>query len=107
MLERLLAGVSPRARGGITVALIAIGWIGFLIAVLGGLVLGVIVIVFGFALCWFAASMLATKPTITPGDGASGDSGDGGVEPDEPADIESRIKRRLEAMKQENPETET
>ena len=108
MLERLLAGVSPRAKRGITIAMVACGWIGFLVAVVSGLVLGVIVILIGFALCWFAASMLAVKPTIAPGERAEHKATEADtVEPEEPADIESRIKRRLEAMNQENPEAGT
>ncbi len=108
MLERLLAGVSPRAKRGITLAMVATGWIGFLIAVLSGLVLGLIFILIGFVLCWFAASMLAVKPTLAAGENAEEHAAaNGGVEPEEPADIEARIKRRLEAMKQEDPEAGT
>jgi hypothetical protein len=112
VLERLLAGVSPRAKRGITLAMVATGWIGFLVAVLSGLVLGLIFILIGFVLCWFAASMLAVKPTIAAGERASEKAeehaaANGGVEPAEPADIEARIKRRLEAMKQDNPENES
>ena len=92
--------------------MVATGWIGFLVAVLSGLVLGVIVILIGFVLCWFAASMLAVKPTIAAAERA-GEKADenaaanGSVEPEEPADIEARIKRRLESMKQDAPEAET
>lgn len=87
--------------------MVATGWIGFLVAVFNGLVLGVIFILIGFVLCWFAASMLAVKPTLAAGENAEEHAAaNGGVEPEEPADIEARIKRRLEAMKQENPEAE-
>ena len=46
MLERLLSGVSPTARRGITFALIGVAWAGFLIAVLSGLAAGFLFIVF-------------------------------------------------------------
>ena len=86
--------------------MVASGWIGFLVAVVSGLVAGVIVILIGFALCWFAASMLAVKPTIAAAERAEDKAGEQDT-PEEPADVESRIKRRLEAMNQENPETES
>ena len=102
MLERLLAGVSPAARRGITIALIAIAWIGFLIAVLAGLFLGIFVLVIGFVLCWFAASMLGAKTaTVHEPPAASDDEAESG-------DVEARVRKRLESMKPEDsPEDET
>jgi hypothetical protein len=98
VLERLLGGVSPAARRGITIALIAIAWAGFLIAVFSGLAAGILFIVFGFALCWFAASMLGAKSGTVhePEPGAA---------PPEPDDVETRVRKRLESM-QGKPEDE-
>ena len=95
MLERLLAGVSPTARRGVTVALIAIAWIGFLIAVLTGLVAGLLFIAIGFALCWFAVSMLSAKSAIVHEAPAP-------AEPVEPDDVEARVRKRLESMKSDD-----
>jgi hypothetical protein len=94
VLERLLSGVSPTARRGLTIALVAVSWGGFLIAVLSGLAAGILFIVVGFALCWFAASMLGAKSAIVR-DPIAGETRE-----DAP-DIEARIRRRLESMKAE------
>lgn len=94
VLERLLGGVPPTARRGITIALIAISWVGFLIAVFGGLVVGIFVIVIGFVLCWFAASMLGAKSATVHEPLASADAAS--LEPD---DVEARVRKRLESMK--------
>jgi hypothetical protein len=98
VLERLLSGVSPTARRGITFALIGVAWAGFLIAVLSGLAAGILYIVFGFALCWFAASMLGAKSgTVHEAPAAAGGSAS-----EDPGDIEARIRKRLESMKSED-----
>lgn len=91
-----MSGVSPTARRGLTIALVAVAWGGFLIAVLSGLVAGILFIAVGFALCWFAASMLGAKSAIVrePPVGAG--------TPEEAADIEARIRKRLESMKSED-----
>ncbi len=96
MLERLLSGVSLNARRGITIALIAVAWGGFLIAVLSGLPAGILFIVFGFALCWFAASMLGAKSATVHEPTAAGDS------LEDPADVEARVRKRLESMKSDD-----
>jgi len=95
VLERLLAGVSPTARRGITVALIVIAWVGFLIAVLWGLIPGILFIVIGFALCWFATSTLSAKSAIVSDAPA-------GAVPDEPDDVEARVRKRLESLKSDD-----
>jgi hypothetical protein len=61
VLERLLAGVSPAARRAVTIALIAIAWIGFLVAVIAGLVVGLVIIVIGFVACWLVVATFAGK----------------------------------------------
>jgi len=94
VLERLLAGVSPTARRGITLALIVIAWVGFLIAVLWGLLPGILFIVIGFALCWFAVATLSAKSAVVQQ--APIPSEDDPVEPD---DVEARVRKRLESMK--------
>lgn len=97
MLERLLAGVSPAARRAVTIALIAIGWIGLLVAVIGGLVAGLVIIVVGFIACWLVVAALAGKkgederesePLLRGGD----------VETDD--DVQTRVRKRLEALNQ-------
>ena len=94
MLERLLAGVSPTAKRAVTVALIAIAWIGFFVAVIGGLLAGLAIIVIGFIACWLVVATLAgrktdddreAEPLLRPGD----------VEPD---DVQARVRKRLEAL---------
>ena len=67
-----MAGVSPGARRALTIALIAIAWAGFLVAVVAGLVEGVLVVVIGFVVVWFVTSMLSSKAAVT-------------VEPSEPS----------------------
>lgn len=99
MLDRLLGGVSPAARRGITVALIVVAWAGFLVAVLAGLAAGIIVILIGFALCWFAASMLGAKSGTVPEEPAPD------AAPLEPDDVQTRVRKRLESM-QSKPEDE-
>ena len=101
MLDRLLGGVSPAARRAITIALIAVAWAGFLIAVFGGLVPGILFIVFGFALCWFAASMLGAKS------GTAHDAPATDADAAEPEDVETRVRKRLESMKQDVPPDES
>jgi hypothetical protein len=97
VLERLLAGVSPAARRAVTIALIAIGWIGLLVAVIGGLVAGLVIIVVGFIACWLVVAALAGKkgederesePLLRGGD----------VETDD--DVQTRVRKRLEALNQ-------
>ena len=75
--------------------LIGVAWAGFLIAVLSGLVAGILFIVFGFALCWFAASMLGAKS----GTAQEAPAAAGGSSSEDPGDIEARIRKRLESMK--------
>ncbi len=98
MLEKLLAGVSPAAKRGITLALIVIAWAGFLLAVLAGVAAGLIFIAVGFILCWFAASALGAKSATVHEPPAPGSS----PVAEEPQDIESRIRKRLESMKSED-----
>ena len=95
MLERLLAGVSPTAKRAVTVALIAIAWIGFFVAVLRGLLAGLVIIVIGFIACWLVVATLAgrkthddreAEPLLRPGD----------VESDD--DVQARVRKRLEAL---------
>ena len=95
MLERLLAGVSPAARRAVTIALIAIAWIGFLVAIIAGLVVGLVIIVIGFVACWLVVATFAGKkgdderqsePLLRGGD----------VETDD--DVPSRVRKRLEAL---------
>ena len=94
MLERLLAGVSPTAKRAVTGALIAIAWIGFFVAVIDGLVAGLVIIVIGFIACWLVVATLAgrrthdtseVEPLLRPAD----------VEPD---DVQARVRKRLEAL---------
>ena len=93
MLERLLAGVSPTAKRAVTVALIAIAWVGFFVAVVAGLVAGLVIIVIGFIACWLLVATLAggktqdtseAEPLLRPAD----------VEAD---DVPTRVRKRLEA----------
>ena len=97
MLERLLAGVSPATKRGVTIALISIAWIGFITAVFAGLLVGLGIIVIGFVACWLVVAVIS-----------------GGKKPDdrveepllredtaEPDDVQSRVQRRLEAMTEE------
>jgi divalent metal cation (Fe/Co/Zn/Cd) transporter len=96
VLERLLAGVSPAAKRAVTIALIAIAWIGFLVAVIAGLVVGLVIIVIGFIACWLLVATFAGKkkgdderqsePLLRGGD----------VETDD--DVQSRLRKRLEAL---------
>jgi len=97
VLERLLAGVSPAARRAVTIALIAIAWIGFLVAVIAGLVVGLVIIAIGFIACWLVVATFAGKkgdderesePLLRGGD----------VESDD--DVQSRVRKRLEALKE-------
>ena len=103
MLERLLAGVSPAARRAVTIALIGIGWIGFLVAVIGGLVAGLVIIVVGFVACWLVVATLAGKKgedergsePLLRGDDVKSDD-----------DVQTRVRKRLEALN-ETEEIET
>jgi hypothetical protein len=94
VLERLLAGVSQTAKRAVTVALIAIAWIGFFVAVISGLVAGLVIIVIGFIACWLVVATLAGRRTQDPSE----------VEPllrpadVEPDDVQTRVRKRLEAL---------
>ena len=44
-----------------TIALIAIAWIGFFVAVIGGILAGLIIIVIGFIACWLVVATFAGK----------------------------------------------
>ena len=69
-------------------------WIGFLVAVIEGLLAGLSIIVVGFVACWLVVAMLAGK---------TGDD-DREAEPllreddVEPDDVQSRVRKRLEAL---------
>ena len=78
-----------------TIALIAIAWIGFFVAVIGGILAGLIIIVIGFIACWLVVATFAGKkgdderqsePLLRGGD----------VETDD--DVQSRVRKRLEAL---------
>jgi hypothetical protein len=102
VLERLLAGLSPGAKRGVTIALIAVAWIGFLVAVIGGLLEGLVILVVGFVGCWLVVATLAGK-TSSP---------DRDQEPllreadEDPRDVQSRVRKRLEAMQDTEPPDE-
>ena len=98
MLERLLAGMSPAAKRGVTFALIAISWIGFLVAVIEGLLAGLTIIVVGFVACWLVVAMLAGKNADDDREAEPLLRGDD-VEPD---DVQSRVRKRLEALNETN-----
>ena len=100
MLERLLAGVTPATKRGITIALIAIAWIGFLTAVLAGLLAGLAIILIGFIACWLIVAVLSggTKHTDDREDEPLLREAD--VEPD---DLQSRVQRRLQSIAEATP----
>jgi hypothetical protein len=99
VLERLLAGVSPAAKRPVTIALIGIAWIGFFVAVIGGLLAGLVVIVVGFIACWLVVATLAGKkgederesePLLRGGELESDD------------DVQTRVRKRLQALNETN-----
>jgi len=96
VLERLLAGVSPAARRAVTIALIAIAWIGFLVAVIAGLVVGLVIIVIGFVACWLVVATFAGKKGDEERESEPLLRGE--VESDD--DVQSRVRKRLEALKE-------
>jgi len=94
-----MAGVSPGARRALTIALIVIAWAGFLVAVVAGIVEGVLVVVIGFALVWFVTSMLSSKAAVTVEATGPAITPDGTLE--SPVDVEARVRQRLEQMNKE------
>jgi hypothetical protein len=99
VLERLMAGVSPGARRALTIALIVIAWGGFIVAVLAGVLEGLLVVVIGFVIIWFVTSMLSTKSVVAPEGSEPTIRPDGTLE--SPADVEARVRQRLEQMNRE------
>jgi hypothetical protein len=95
VLERLLAGLSPAAKRGVTVALIAIAWVGFLTAVLAGLVAGVAIILVGFVACWLVVASLSGRKKEADDREDEPLLREADVEPD---DVQSRVQRRLQSM---------
>jgi hypothetical protein len=99
VLERLLAGVSPGAKRALTVALIIIAWSGFIVAVIAGILEGLLVVVIGFVIVWFVTSMLSTKTAVAPEGSGATIAADGSVET--PADVQERVRQRLERIAKE------
>jgi plastocyanin domain-containing protein len=94
-----MAGVSPGARRALTVALIVVAWGGFLVAVVAGLVEGLLVVVIGFVVVWFVTSMLSSKAAVTPDGSEPSIAPDGTLE--SAVDVEARVRQRLEQMNKE------
>jgi uncharacterized protein (DUF58 family) len=94
-----MAGVSPGARRALTIALIVIAWAGFLVAVVAGIVEGVLVVVIGFVVVWFVTSMLSSKAAVTIEPSEPSIAPDGTLE--SPVDVEARVRQRLEQMNKE------
>jgi hypothetical protein len=80
--------------------MIVVAWSGFIVAVIAGILEGLLVIVIGFALIWFVTSMVSTKAAVATDESTGSIAPDGTVEP--PMDVQARVRQRLEQMSKEH-----